>query len=85
MADQAAGGYTTIVAAGGDGTAHEVANGLLRAAGERETVALGIVPLGSGDDFAKELPPRPPTGGEPFDWRAAVDKLTRPVTRDYEW
>lgn len=47
-------GFEAVVAAGGDGTVHEVANGLLRAG---TGVALGVLPLGSGDDFAKMLPP----------------------------
>lgn len=43
-------GARHVVAVGGDGTVHEVANGLLR--GNSET-ALGVVPVGSGNDFAK--------------------------------
>lgn len=46
--------YDVVIAAGGDGTVHEVANGLLRAGAD---TALGLLPLGSGDDFAKMLPP----------------------------
>jgi diacylglycerol kinase (ATP) len=46
----AAAGVTRVVAVGGDGTVHEVANGLLRHGGD---VALGVVPIGSGNDFAK--------------------------------
>jgi diacylglycerol kinase (ATP) len=41
-----------VVACGGDGTVHEVANGLMRA-GAKAT--LGVIPVGSGDDFAKML------------------------------
>ena len=67
--------YTTVVAIGGDGTIHTVANGLLRGSGEGETLALGIVPLGSGDDFAKVLPPMAPVGGKAYDWQAAVQKI----------
>jgi YegS/Rv2252/BmrU family lipid kinase len=48
----AAGGVKRIVAVGGDGTAHEVANGLVTA---RSDAALGVVPIGSGNDFAKLL------------------------------
>ena len=61
-----------MVAVGGDGTVHEVANGLLRASAGRETIPMGVVPLGSGDDFAKMLPPQAPVGGKPMPWQAAV-------------
>lgn len=46
-------GWTAVVAAGGDGTVHEVANGLLAAADGAPTVPMGIVPVGSGNDFAR--------------------------------
>jgi diacylglycerol kinase family enzyme len=42
-------GYTEVVAAGGDGTVHEVANGLLRA--QRPQVVLRVEPLGSANDY----------------------------------
>jgi diacylglycerol kinase (ATP) len=45
-------GAKHIVAVGGDGTVHEVANGLLRTDTD---AALGVVPVGSGNDFAKIL------------------------------
>ncbi len=44
-------GYETIVAMGGDGTAHEVVNGLMRVPAERRP-KMGVVPIGSGNDFA---------------------------------
>ncbi len=43
-------GAKLVVAVGGDGTVHEVANGLLRAGSD---AVLGVVPIGSGNDFAK--------------------------------
>ncbi len=56
-------GHTAAVAVGGDGTVHEVANGLLQAIGGdgRPTLPLGIIPVGSGNDFAKlvGVPPAP--------------------------
>lgn len=44
------GGAKHVIAVGGDGTVHEVANGLLRTDTD---AALGVVPIGSGNDFAK--------------------------------
>jgi diacylglycerol kinase (ATP) len=44
-------GYKTVVAVGGDGTIHEVINGLM-AIPEEKRPRLGIVPVGSGNDFA---------------------------------
>jgi diacylglycerol kinase (ATP) len=55
LAERAAHAYAAVIAAGGDGTVHEVANGLLRAGGG---AALGVLPLGSGDDLVKMLPAR---------------------------
>jgi YegS/Rv2252/BmrU family lipid kinase len=52
IAEREAGNYERIVAAGGDGTVHEVVNGLMRAGGK---AALGVIALGSGDDFSKLL------------------------------
>jgi diacylglycerol kinase family enzyme len=46
-------GFATVAAAGGDGTVHEVANGLLRA--ERPEVVLAVVPTGSANDYAFSL------------------------------
>ena len=43
-------GCRYLVAVGGDGTAHEVANGILSSARPRETV-LGIIGAGTGSDF----------------------------------
>jgi len=55
LAQQAArDGYDVVVAVGGDGTAHEVINGLMAVA-EKERPKLGIVPMGSGNDFAHNL------------------------------
>ena len=53
-----AAGAGMVVAVGGDGTAHEVANGLLdaRQAGGAAGPALALVPVGTGNDFAKVLP-----------------------------
>ena len=47
-------GCERVIALGGDGTIHEVVNGLMQVPAERRP-ALGIVPIGSGNDFAHTL------------------------------
>ncbi len=44
-------GYDMVIAMGGDGTVHEVVNGLMQVPEEKRPV-LGVVPAGSGNDFA---------------------------------
>lgn len=55
--EAAARGVGTVIAAGGDGTVHEVSNGLLRARQDRlrkgDGPVLGVVPIGTGNDFIK--------------------------------
>ncbi len=46
-------GFATVAAAGGDGTVHEVANGLLRA--DRPDITFAVIPLGSANDYAFTL------------------------------
>lgn len=53
IARERAGGYEVLLAVGGDGTAFEVASGLL-AAGNSQC-ALGVVPVGTGNDISTAL------------------------------
>lgn len=53
IAAQAA-GYDTIVAVGGDGTVHEVLNGIMTMPAETRP-ALGLIPTGSGNDTRRTL------------------------------
>jgi diacylglycerol kinase (ATP) len=46
-------GFRIVAAAGGDGTVHEVANGLLGA--DRPEVNFAVVPIGSANDYAHSL------------------------------
>ncbi|HEY2495557.1 MAG TPA: diacylglycerol kinase family protein [Candidatus Angelobacter sp.] len=71
---QAAGaGYDTVLACGGDGTANEALNGIMRASAN---VALGLVPLGSGNLLASDL-------GLPSNPVAAAQKLLTYQPRDF--
>ncbi len=62
-----------VIAVGGDGTANEVVNGLL---GSRRRAAFGVVPIGTGSDFARALGlPRDPVAAA----GALVGARPRPV------
>ena len=47
-------GFNTVLALGGDGVIHEVANGLMRQP-DGVRPALGLAPVGSGNDYARTL------------------------------
>lgn len=64
-------GPILLLAAGGDGTSHEVVNGLIDA-GPTEA-AMGWLPLGSGNDLARSV-------GVPLDPAGAVRWYRRPGT-----
>jgi diacylglycerol kinase (ATP) len=75
LAEAAArGGWPAVVAVGGDGTVHEVVNGLMRAANGEPSVPLGIVGVGSGNDFAR-------LAGVPTDATWAVRRMTEAEPR----
>lgn len=55
LAREAAGdGYRYVVAVGGDGTVHEVANGIMESSGARDTT-LGVISTGTGGDFVRSI------------------------------
>lgn len=47
-------GYQMVIAVGGDGTVHEVVNGLMQVP-KGQCPRLGIAPLGSGNDFSSAI------------------------------
>lgn len=58
--------YDGLLAAGGDGTLFEVLNGLYHQQPEQR-IPLGLIPVGTGNAFARDL------GLMPGDWHKAVD------------
>ena len=64
----AAEGYERLFVAGGDGTLNEVLNGVAQVAGALGRVTFGLIPLGTGNDFAAAL-------GLPEDVAGAVEVM----------
>jgi diacylglycerol kinase (ATP) len=67
-------GFRTIVAVGGDGTVNEVINGLVEEGTVDPEVVLGMIPWGTGADFARML-------GIPRDYVEACRQLLRSEPR----
>ena len=63
--DAVSAGTEKIIVAGGDGSIHEAVNGILRSS---QTVELGVIPIGTGNDFAKAC-------SIPVDWSDAATEL----------
>lgn len=61
-------GYERLLVAGGDGTLNEVLNGAASVGGGLERVTFGVIPLGTGNDFAAAL-------GLPEDVERAVETM----------
>ena len=68
-------GFGRVVALGGDGTVHEVLNGLMQTPAARRP-ALGVVPIGTGNDFAHAVG-APQNPAEAVRW--ALQAPLRPV------
>ena len=63
--DAVTSGTERLIVAGGDGSIHEVVNGILRCG---RPVELGVIPFGTGNDFAKAC-------SIPVDWHDAATEL----------
>ena len=63
--DAASAGAEKILVAGGDGSIHEVVNGILRSG---RPIELGVIPIGTGNDFAKAC-------SIPVGWEDAITEL----------
>ncbi len=64
-------GYRKIIAVGGDGTMHEVLNGLWRQKDvPLEQLTVGVIPVGTGNDWVRHV-------GIPHDYKKAIDIITK--------
>ena len=66
-------GFDVVVAIGGDGTVHEVVNGLMRVPEDKRPL-LGSVPIGSGNDFSSNV-------GAPEEIEAALERVFNGETK----
>jgi diacylglycerol kinase family enzyme len=48
-------GYRKFLAVGGDGTAHEILNGVFAGNPSTERISLGLLPLGTGNSFLRDF------------------------------
>lgn len=64
-------GAKNVLIAGGDGSVNEAINGIMEADADPR---LGVIPLGTGNDFAKAL-------GIPLAWRRACDRIIDGIGR----
>ena len=48
-------GYRRFIAVGGDGTAHEILNGVLGPVRGKDRISLGFLPLGTGNSFLRDF------------------------------
>ena len=48
-------GYRRFIAVGGDGTAHEILNGVFSGGSPQKRISLGFLPLGTGNSFLRDF------------------------------
>ena len=68
-------GYRRFLAVGGDGTAHEILNGVFAGRTSVERVALGFLPFGTGNSFLRDFA----KDGAQASMQALLDGRTRSV------
>lgn len=68
-------GYRQFIAVGGDGTAHEILNGLFAAGAAQRRISLGFLPLGTGNSFLRDFA----SDGAESSLRAILEGRKRPV------
>ena len=67
--------YRRFIAVGGDGTAHEILNGIYTSAGANARISLGFLPLGTGNSFLRDFT----QNGAEAALQALLENRKRPV------
>jgi diacylglycerol kinase (ATP) len=68
-------GYRRFLAVGGDGTAHEILNGIFAGRTSVEPIALGFLPLGTGNSFLRDFT----KDGAQASLQALLENRKRPI------
>jgi diacylglycerol kinase (ATP) len=68
-------GYRRFLAVGGDGTAHEILNGVFAGRSDVQRIALGFLPLGTGNSFLRDFT----KDGTTASMQALIEGRTRSV------
>lgn len=68
-------GYRSFLAVGGDGTAHEIINGIFSRNANPDRISLGFLPLGTGNSFLRDFTEK----GADDSLKALVANRKRPV------
>ncbi|HEY4906059.1 MAG TPA: diacylglycerol kinase family protein [Candidatus Acidoferrum sp.] len=68
-------GYRQFIAVGGDGTAHEIVNGVFAAGAAQRRISLGFLPLGTGNSFLRDFT----NDGAEDSLKAILEGRKRPV------
>jgi diacylglycerol kinase (ATP) len=68
-------GYRRFLAVGGDGTAHEILNGLFIGRKVTPRISLGLLPLGTGNSFLRDFT----EDGSASSMQAILEGRTRPI------
>lgn len=71
-------GYELLIAVGGDGLVHELVNGIMRATNGQAAGTLAVIPVGSGNDFAKMV------ALKRNDWQGAIERIVAGKTRWFD-
>ena len=68
--------YDVVIAIGGDGTVHEIANGIMQLA-EKDRPGVAVIPCGSGNDTCRMI-------GSPLEIGPAIESIKRAQMRPFD-